>query len=597
MRRLLTILLLLALCPQLAVFGQEGTKQDYRSDVLGLTFQYPADLTLHEQLPTQTVILASKADMDAVASGKAPAGLIFSITMSSFRQIGADSVDSFGPILKTIAQAPDVKPAAVRIAGTDGLTLDLADTNQDIASRTLILSVGKRRVAVIRGISTIKAWKDSGESLFTDLVDSLSFFAPPGNEDAIGRVLWQLPAESGADFADVAANGDGTALFVTDHKRGIWQVSANGVSGDVMKPMELTTFGGIGVLRSNIQYIADAGSNTIWMIDPENPVPVALIGGKTGTGRGAFGPQSPKSFAFGATGAFYVPDENENGLRIQVFDRAGHFITLWDLSGVQSTPIDSPLISTDNDGNVYVIGKNTPGIIKLNGAGKVLSTDLGKTVLANAGALAFVIDRFDSFYVATADQGILKLAPDGTLIGVLGEPYDESAPPKPGQLGKPVGMTLAAGGQILYVVDSGKYPQIVAFGLNGNGALNVTAGTRSVGTLVYGPSVNGEITATTFIDSYTFEGHADDVITITMQADKDSKIDPFVELLSAKGNRLAANDDAKSPDLGPNDAQIKSFRLPFNATYTVLATRFGRETTSTTGSYKLTLTLEKGAKH
>jgi hypothetical protein len=56
---------------------------------------------------------------------------------------------------------------------------------------------------------------------------------------------------------------------------------------------------------------------------------------------------------------------------------------------------------------------------------------------------------------------------------------------------------------------------------------------------------------------------------------------------------MAANDDAKDPTLRPGSAQIKSYRLLYTMTYTIRATRFGSETTTTTGPYTLTLTLER----
>jgi hypothetical protein len=599
MRHLLIILLIAGLATAPPAIAVQDDDQTYRSEPLGIAFQYPAGWIVREQVATQTVTASSKDDSEAVAAGKAPAGLLFSLTISSFRVIGAERTEDFGAILQKIAQALDTAPLPTRVDGNDGLVIDTVDAKENVATRTIILSIGKRRVAVIRGVATVPSWTTGGsEGRFDELIGTLRFFPPPGKPgaDSFGKVLWQLPADKLPDLADLAPGNDGSSLFVTERKQGIWHVDANGATREITRPDGIGEFGGIGVLRTGLLYVADPGNHAIWMVNVDTSTVTRFIGGRAGTEHGAFGAHSPRYFAFGAKGMIYALDENETGLRVQVFNRAGEWAATWDLSDVQSTPIDSPVISTDEYGNAYIVGRNTAGIIKVNPAGKLVDSTLGSDVLSNSGALSLIIDRFGNFFVATADQGILNLNSEGKLIGIIGEGYDESAPPKPGQLGKPVAMALSEGGRLLYVADAGKYPQIVAFALNGNTALNVAAGTHDAGRIIYGQTVTGEISEKTFIDTYTFDGKSGDVITITMQPGDGSKIDPYLELLGPNHQRIAVNDDAKATDLGKTDAQIKSYKLLYTMTYYIQATRFGSETTTTTGTYKLTLTLERMAK-
>src|SRR4051812_3082628 len=111
MRRLLkSLLLILLILPAAHLTARAQDIKNYRNEALGITFQYPANWTIREQIPAQTVTLASQADLDAVAAGKAPGGLLLSITISSFRQVGAQSIDDFGPILKKITLTPDLTP-------------------------------------------------------------------------------------------------------------------------------------------------------------------------------------------------------------------------------------------------------------------------------------------------------------------------------------------------------------------------------------------------------------------------------------------------------------------------------------------------------
>jgi len=599
MRRFVIVALMFALIlPAIPHAALAQADHTYRNDELGLVFQYPTDWVVRDQPQTQSIIAASKADLEAVAAGKAPQGLLFSISISSFRIIGAARAEDFPNVLAKITKT-DATPTPVTINGAEGLLLDTVDTAQDVATRTVILSIGGRRVAVVRGLSTIAVWTTGGgEGRFNELKDSLNFFPPQGRAkaDTFGRVMWQIPADNLTDFSDLSVSGDGATLYVTERTQGIWQVSANGIARDVIKPDGIGAFGAIGVLRTGALYIADPVTHEVWVVDTTTNKITRLLGGRLGTGKAEFGANSPRYFAFGVQGQLYVLDENDKGLRIQIFNRGGDWLGVWDLKDVLPTPIDTPVISTDNDGNVYVIGRNTPGIIKINGTGKIVSKDLGKDYLANAGARSLLVDRVGNFYVATADQGILNLSANGQLLGIIGDAYDESAPPKPGQIGKPSALALAEGGKLLYVADSGKYPQVVAFALTANGTINVASGTRDAGPIIYGQTVNGEINVKTFIDAYTFDGKAGDVITITMTPGDGSPIDPYIDLLGAKGLRLAANDDAKAKDLPPKSAQIKSYRLPIATTYTIRATRYGRETTTTTGTYTLTLTLERVGK-
>src|SRR5262249_51906321 len=139
MRRAVTLITLILLASILnalvavvyEIRAQDNTQEEtYHNDVLGLTFQYPAGWVVREQLSTRTVMAASKDDIDAIAKGNAPAGLLFTVTISSFRLIGAQNVEDFGPILQNIAQASGVTPDRFQVNGAEGLTLEVEDTAQ-----------------------------------------------------------------------------------------------------------------------------------------------------------------------------------------------------------------------------------------------------------------------------------------------------------------------------------------------------------------------------------------------------------------------------------------------------------------------------------
>jgi hypothetical protein len=102
--------------------------------------------------------------------------------------------------------------------------------------------------------------------------------------------------------------------------------------------------------------------------------------------------------------------------------------------------------------------------------------------------------------------------------------------------------------------------------------------------LSFGESASGTLDDKTFRQIYTFEGNADEVITVTMSR-IEGDLDPYLLLTDEQGTILAFSDDD-----GPGmDARIESKRIPASGRYFVIATRFGQEHGSTTGTYTLLL--------
>ncbi len=597
MKRLLHLILtlMIALCAPVALSAQGETKE-YRSETLGVAFQYPAAWVVRSGMGEMTVIVAAQADLDALTNGGTPQNVIFSLSLTSFRLLNIQNPDDFAGVLARLAGPGRAAPTPVNIGGAAGLRLTLPDELNNIVSDTAILSVGGRRVAILRGVATLSAWRNGGERQFAQMTETVRFFPPPAEADLdrVGTVLWQRPMPDLPNMVGISVSPSGANLYITDRDLGIYRLNASGTDGELFRPPEIGQFAGILTLRDGNQYLADPGSNTLWLRPVGETAVRRVLGGQVGTGRGAFGVGSPRQFAL-ANRSFYVLDENTNGLRVQVFNLGGTPITFWALSDKLPAGVTGAMIDVDSAGNLYVLAKGMAGLLKLNAAGSILARDLGADGLAGGEPLAFTIDRFDNFYIATADQGILHLDPDGKLVGVIGLPYDESAPPKPGQLGRPVALGFAPNAGLMYVVDAGKYPQIVAFSLDGNTATNLESGTRAGGALAYGQTVQGEITETAFLYTYTFTGQAGEKVTISVAA---AGFDAFVDLVRPDGRVAAFNDDVQGPipGLSATDSQIATYRLPISGEYTIRVTRFGREAArgpNTTGSF--ILRLEGGA--
>ncbi len=106
------------------------------------------------------------------------------------------------------------------------------------------------------------------------------------------------------------------------------------------------------------------------------------------------------------------------------------------------------------------------------------------------------------------------------------------------------------------------------------------------GLISYGQTVNGQITHFDYSDAWTFQGSAGDVVTISMQATSGG-LDSYLRLSDPQGVNLITDDDSG----GNLNSLIGGYTLPTTGTYTILATRFGEATGSSSGSYTLTLSM------
>ncbi|HYO87413.1 MAG TPA: hypothetical protein VER79_02135, partial [Candidatus Limnocylindrales bacterium] len=101
----------------------------------------------------------------------------------------------------------------------------------------------------------------------------------------------------------------------------------------------------------------------------------------------------------------------------------------------------------------------------------------------------------------------------------------------------------------------------------------------------------GELSAERYADFYQFDGRKDEIVTIRMERAPGSGLDPLVALADSLLTEIAADDDSA----GQQNSLINQFVLPEDGVYYVIATRYQRETGTSTGPYRLTLTREGSA--
>jgi hypothetical protein len=103
--------------------------------------------------------------------------------------------------------------------------------------------------------------------------------------------------------------------------------------------------------------------------------------------------------------------------------------------------------------------------------------------------------------------------------------------------------------------------------------------------------VSGSIVNEQPFQAYAFEGQEGQFITASMTATAGS-LDTLLILLDPDGNRISFNDDVA---FGITDSVIRDTRLQTSGTYTLIASRYGKEIGGTEGNYVLTVSLGTSA--
>lgn len=102
--------------------------------------------------------------------------------------------------------------------------------------------------------------------------------------------------------------------------------------------------------------------------------------------------------------------------------------------------------------------------------------------------------------------------------------------------------------------------------------------------MLIGDTMEDELTVDTFARYYAFDARANDLITARMSRAGGS-LDAFLVLADSTLQEIVSDDDSG----GGQNAEIRSFLIPTDGRYYLIATRFERETGTTVGRYRLEL--------
>ncbi len=103
------------------------------------------------------------------------------------------------------------------------------------------------------------------------------------------------------------------------------------------------------------------------------------------------------------------------------------------------------------------------------------------------------------------------------------------------------------------------------------------------GTIRYGETVTGQITAVDYFELWEFQGTQGDRVQILMEGD--GYLDPYLGLLVTATEEVVMEDDDSG---GGSNAYIE-VTLPVTGSYAIVATRYGLDSGATVGAYRLSL--------
>jgi len=216
----------------------------------------------------------------------------------------------------------------------------------------------------------------------------------------------------------------------------------------------------------------------------------------------------------------------------------------------------------------------------------LISDEPIQAVFESAGALY----TFTAFAGSLADIAVTADAGTDILVVLADETLSEIRSSNAGTL---TGIEIPKTGRYAVLVaprfgpadETGK-GYMIALALAGV-AEEGAATARTSRLLVYGDLVNGAIDDDTTSQMYTFVGLAGETVQITMKASNGSTLDCYLELQTADGTVLEANDDIVTGQV--RDSRIVA-ELPADGTYVIVASRYqGPDAAPTSGTYELSL--------
>ena len=452
--------------------------------------------------------------------------------------------------------------------------------------------VGVNDVLVIAGRSA-QAQQNDFLTIFDGVANSISL---PDDQTAEATevveevptygVLWQTQrtqADAEGAFLNLIGLSYTPANHLYTYERDLGVVQIDAATGDVLSIFpnaHITEPSDLAAASDGTVYVADTactciftlGADGIWLDQPaedeeETPFdPATSPGLLTDFGEGA-----PLNLTVGLDGALYATQiTSTSTVSVLVFANGA----LVNEIRLEDDLFEQPLLTANPSGQIHALTQfgeliNLTDVTQINALGSIAS-QLNDLTVAPDGNLV----------IATQDQGILILTPDGDFVNQPGSLVPNF--PLPGEMVTPKGVAVDTEGNLYFADSDGTFGAITAM------STSIAPNRLGSMTLTPGVGVQGVLNAQSPQQSWLYNGTSGERLTITaIDSTGTGELDLSLRLIDPNGIEAAFNDDHTSQALTNfTDAQIADFPLTTDGQYLIVAERVNGE-----GTYSLGLSL------
>lgn len=382
----------------------------------------------------------------------------------------------------------------IAIDGSTGLSADLQAAGG--AGRLVVVLTASQAMRVL-GQAAPAAWENQ-QAVFEEIVASIEFFAPVAatTPTPTGLAVQPLISREGPENFVIRIGGvegepesrftaarglsvdDEGRLYLAERDQGVWVFEPDGTLVRTFGKDDLVDAYDVAVNNDGEIFVADYGSNAIVHFD--NRGTLLNRWGSAGEAPEQFGFSSPQRIALGSDGSIYAlddrsaPDGSSTALEIVRFDPAGELIERIALPA-ETAPND---LAIGRRGDIYLADAVNNEVVRINSRGEILARypeDVGDEDIDGIAAGAVDVDSRGNIYVATWNVGILRIAPDGTLVARGGETIAQGMTPQTGQFSLPNGIAVADDGLVWVSDNSGEYSALTGLRLEVDPIAEATA--------------------------------------------------------------------------------------------------------------------------
>lgn len=560
----------------------------------GLTLAYPAswNAPLPSEQAGKPVLELAQVLVDTPADARPPGIPIITLTIlpGAFPDDG-----NLLPFLLEALEAQSIgtleEPGEALFMGDSALQVMGSSADGQLFGIGQAAPLGINDVLLITGRAAL-AQRADFLNLFPLVANSIRLIGDEPETIEVGAdlpvygVLWQTQrtqADAAGAFLNLIGLSYTAANQLYTYERDLGVVQLDAAAGDVLaifpnphitEPSDLvaTREGTVFVADTACACIFTLGVDGIWLDQPAEGTEETAFDPQTSPGLlTGFGAGAPMHLAVGVDGTLYATQITSTSTISVLAFASGVLVNEIRLA---DDLFEQPLLAASPSGSIYALTQfgeliNLSDVTQVNALGPIANT-LNDLAVAPDGNLV----------IATEDQGILILTPDGEFVNQPGSLVPNF--PLPGEMVAPKGVAVDTAGHLYFADSDGTFGAITAM------STEIQPDRLGSMTLMAGLGVQGLLDAQSTRQVWLYNATSGERVTVTaIDSTGTGELDLALRILDPNGSEAAFNDDHTSQTLANfTDAQISDLPLTMDGQYMIIAERVSGE-----GSYSLGLSL------